>query len=54
MLGQKEYVIPVEKLYIKSMQTYILRHHGISQIIDGDIYNISNKSDIIIKIYILE
>ena len=52
LLGKKEYIIPAEKLYIKSIQTFILKRQGIS--IDDDIYNISNKSDIIVKIYIAD
>ena len=52
MLGKHEYIIPVDKLYIKPIQSFVLKQQGIS--IDDDIYNISNKSDIIVKIYIVE
>lgn len=54
MIGVKEYVIPAEKLYIKPIQTFILKQQGISQIIDNDIYNVSYKSDIIVKICIMD
>jgi hypothetical protein len=53
-LGTKEYVIPAEKLYIKTIQTIVLKQQGISQIVDNDIYNVSNKSDIIVKIHITD
>jgi len=54
MLGVKEYVIQAEKLYVKPIQTFIFKQQGISQIIDNDIYNVSNKSDIIVKICIMD
>lgn len=53
-LGTKDYVIPAEKLYIKTIQTFVLKQQGISQIVDNDIYNVSNKSDIIVKICIMD
>lgn len=42
--------IPVNQLFIKAYQKYILKARGISKIIDEDIYNIKQKSDIIFRV----
>lgn len=49
-LGNKVLKIPLEKLHIKKEQKYIFKREGIAQIIEDDMYNISCKSDIIVKI----
>lgn len=49
-IGDKLFLIPLSKLYIKDEQIYKLKDQGISKIIEKDIYNITNKSDIIVKI----
>ena len=46
------YYIPVEKLYIKKYQTYILKECGISQINHVNILNIDKKTDLIVHIFI--
>jgi hypothetical protein len=45
--------IPLNKLTIQGEQIYKFKQHGISQICEGDIYNINNKSDIIVKILLV-
>jgi hypothetical protein len=50
-IGFKEFVIPLSELYMKKEQIYRIRAQGLSRI-KTDIYDISEKSDIIIKIMI--
>jgi len=45
--------IPVNQLYMKKEQYYTFKKQGISQIIEKDIYNISCKSDVIVKVIIV-
>ena len=45
--------IPVNQLYMKKEQYYTFKKQGISQIVEKDIYNISCKSDVIVKIIIV-
>lgn len=49
-LGNKVLKIPLENLYIKKEQLFTFKREGIAQIIENDMYNISCKSDIIVKI----
>lgn len=42
--------ISVNQLYMKKEQYYTFKKQGISQIIEKDIYNISCKSDVIVKV----
>jgi hypothetical protein len=42
--------IPINKLYIKSHQTFIFKNQGISKIVETDIMNVSDKADIVFKI----
>ena len=49
-IEEKVYSIPLDKLYLKEEQLYKFKGQGISKIIENDIYNISYKSNIIIKI----
>lgn len=50
MLGKRVFKIPVKELFIKTRQNYIFKQQGISQIMENDIYNTENKSDIIVKV----
>jgi curved DNA-binding protein CbpA len=50
-LGNKELNIPLSKLYLKSEQYYRIKNEGLSKI-KKDIYDVSEKTDIIIKINI--
>lgn len=52
-VGGKWFSIPIEKLQMKKEQIYRFKGQGISQIIEKDIYNVSCKSDIIVKIIIV-
>lgn len=47
------YEIPLSELYMKKEQYYKLKNKGISKGKDNDIHDISNKSDIIVKITIV-
>jgi hypothetical protein len=47
------FYIPINQLYIRPVQQYIIKGKGISRIIDDDIYNIKHKSDIIFRIKLL-
>jgi len=51
-LGGKVFEIPIEKLFFRKKQTYRLKNNGVSRVKD-DIYDINEKSDIIIKIQIV-
>jgi curved DNA-binding protein CbpA len=54
-IGEKWFSIPLNKLFIKEEQLYKLKGQGISQISSEqkDIYNISSKADIIVKIILI-
>ena len=51
-IGNKEVDIPVSELYMKKEQYYRIKQQGLSKI-KHDIYNVSEKADIIIKITLL-
>jgi len=52
-IGEKSFSIPVSQLYMKKDQIYKMKGQGISQVLENDIYNVSCKSDIIVKIRIV-
>ena len=45
------YNIPIEKLYIKKYQIYVIKNSGISKINTSNILDISQRGDIIVHIY---
>ena len=47
-----KYEINIESLYIKNYQVYILKNKGISKINMNNIYDIENKHDIFVHIYL--
>lgn len=49
-IGKKFFSIPCNKLFIKQSQIYTFKGQGISQIDENNMYNIDNKSDIIVRI----
>jgi hypothetical protein len=49
-VGEKWFSIPLNKLYIKCEQLYIFKKQGIARILEKDIYNVSCRGDIIVKI----
>jgi hypothetical protein len=53
-VGGKWFSIPINILYMKKEQIYRFRSQGISQILEKDIYNVSIRSDIIVKIMLTE
>jgi hypothetical protein len=53
LIGNRDFSIPLNKLYIKKEQIYKFVKQGISRVIEDDIYNVSCKTDIIVKIRII-
>jgi hypothetical protein len=53
LIGNRDFSIPLNKLYIKREQIYKFIKQGISRVIEDDIYNVSCKTDIIVKIRIV-
>ena len=49
----KEYKKSVDELYIRHWQKFILYKEGISKMNDDDVYNIEDKGDIIVDLYII-
>ena len=52
-IGEKWFSIPLDKLYIKEEQLYRFKSQGIAQISEKNMYDISYKSDIIVRIILL-
>lgn len=52
-IGEKCFSIPLDKLHLKEEQLYRFKGQGISRIFEKDIYNVSYKSDIIVKIMLV-
>lgn len=52
-IGCQNFAIPLNKLLLKKYQIYKFKGQGISQIIENDIYNTNNKSDVIMRIYLI-
>jgi len=52
-IGCQNFAIPLNKLLLKKCQIYKFKGQGISRIIENDIYNTSNKSDVIMRIYLI-
>ena len=52
-IGKKEFYVPVNKLYMKKNQYYRIKNEGLSKINENDIYDVSNKSDIIVNINLI-
>lgn len=52
-LEEKYFSIPLKKLNIREKQFYRFKYQGIAQISEKEIYNIDNKSDIIVKIILV-
>jgi len=51
-IGEKEYDIPISNLYMKREQYYRIKNEGLSKV-KRDIYDVSEKSDIIVKVVII-
>jgi len=51
-IGEKEYDIPISDLYMKREQYYRIKNEGLSKV-KRDIYDVSEKSDIIVKVVII-
>lgn len=49
-IGEKLFSIPLDKLYLKEEQLYRFKGQGVSRILENDIYNITSKGDVIVKI----
>ena len=53
LIGAIEFKIPINNLYMKREQIYRFIKQGIANVIENDMYNVSNKGDIIVKIRII-
>jgi hypothetical protein len=53
LIGTRDFSIPLNKLHMKKEQIYRFLKQGISNVIENDMYNVSNKADIIVKIRII-
>jgi len=51
-IGEKDFCIPISELNIKSEQFYIIKKQGLSKI-KNDIYDVSDKGDIVVKILLV-
>ena len=49
-LGCKTFYIQTSHLYLKTHQSIVLKKQGISKIMEHDMYNIDNKSDIFVSL----
>lgn len=49
-LSDKVFTIPISNLYIRKEQFYRIKNEGLTKVNDDDIYNVTEKSDIIVKI----
>jgi len=52
-IGDKWFSIPLDKLHLKEEQLYRFKGQGMSKISEKDIYNVSCKGDIIVKIKLM-
>lgn len=52
-IGEKWFSIPLEKLYLKEEQIYKFKGQGIAHILEKDMYNVSLRADIIVKIILI-
>jgi hypothetical protein len=52
-IGKKVFEILLEKIYIKKTQVYRIKNMGLTKINDFDMYDVSERSDIIVKICIV-
>ena len=50
-IGNRTYYIPINELYIKKYQRYIIKQTGISQIDTSNIYNVDYRTNIYIDIH---
>jgi hypothetical protein len=49
-VGGKWFTIPINELLMKKEQIYRFKGQGISHVIEKDLYNISAKGDVVVKI----
>lgn len=49
-IGDKLFSIPLSHLKLKETQFYVFKGQGISRINENDMYNVDDKSDVIVKI----
>jgi len=52
-IGETEFNIPISELYMKIEQYYKIKNKGLTKIKNDDIYDISDKADIIVKLTII-
>ena len=49
-IGDMSFDIPIDQLFMRPFQTYVLKNQGISKIVENDIHSVEEKADIIIRI----
>jgi len=52
-ISGKSFDLPLERLYIKKEQKVVLKGKGIPKICERDIYNVSNKGDVIVHVVLV-
>ena len=52
-IGEKWFSIPLDRLQLKEEQLYRFKGQGIARILEKDMYTVSDKSDIIVKIILV-
>ena len=52
-VDETPFTIPAEQLFMKSEQFYVFKRRGIATICEDDIYNVTNKADVIVKIVLV-
>jgi curved DNA-binding protein CbpA len=49
-IGDYSFELPLDQLFVRQFQKFILKGKGISKIVENNIYEIEDKADIIVKI----
>ena len=54
IIGAKIYTIPVSELYIKRYQRYEIKRKGLALINTNDVYNILERANIYVNVYLID
>lgn len=52
-LGNKVFEIPLEELFIKKKQSYRFKNQGLTKIVEKDMYDVTEKTDIFVNLTII-
>ena len=50
-IAEKKYIIPINELYIRKYQRYMLKNQGIALIDINNIYNVEQRANIYVDIH---